>query len=120
MSVPRTALHQQIKDGIYWGIIGALNGAPVGLLVGGTGGLIVGGSVGLLKVGWSAFDATILRGNRLTFIEAYEMSCEIFDFAYEGSKIGGLILASVCGVSYGIFLGCVMIERPTERSVFTR
>ena len=110
MSAPRTSLRQQIKDRLFWGVVGAINGASVGLLMGGTAGLIVGGSVGILKVGWIALDVTVLRGNRLSFTDAYELSCEIFDLAYEGSIIGGLILGSVFGVSYGIFLACVFTE----------
>lgn len=116
MSAPRTELWQQILDGIFWGAVGALSGGAYGSLMGATGGLIVGGSIGILRFGWIALDATIIRGNRLSFIDAQEMSCEVFYFAVEGARIGGLILGSVFGVSYGVYLAYLMIERSTERS----
>ena len=32
------------------------------------------------------------EGNRLSFTDAQEMSCEVLNFAVEGARIGGLIL----------------------------
>ena len=120
MSAPRTELWQQILDGIFWGSVGAMSGGAYGSLMGATGGLIVGGSIGILRFGWIALDLTIIRGNRLSFTDAQEMSCEVFNFAVEGTRIGALILGSVFGVSYGVYLAYVMIERPTERSTLGR
>ena len=116
MSAPRTELWQQILDGIFWGSVGALSGGAYGSLMGGMGGLVVGGSIGILKFGWIALDVTIIRGNRLSFTDAQEMSCEVLNFAVEGARIGGLILGSITGVSYGVYLAYLMIERSTERS----
>ena len=88
--------------------------------MGGTAGLIVGGSAGILKVGWIALHVTIIRGNRLSLTDAREMSVEVLNFAFEGSKIGALIVGSLCGVSYGIYLAYLMVDRSTERSFFSR
>ena len=120
MSAPRTALWQQIGDGIIWGSVGALSGAAYGSLMGVMGGLIVGGSVGILKVGWIALDVTIIRGNRLSFTDALKMSGEVLNFAIAGSNIGAYVLGSICGVSYSVYLSYLMIERSTQRSTLIR
>ena len=116
MSRRRTALRQQIEDGIFWGAVGMASGSAYGSLMGGAGGLIVGGSLGILKVGWIALNVTIIEGNRLSFNDSVELMGEVTTFAAEGTRIGALILGTIIGVSYGIYLGYNMIERDSDRS----
>lgn len=114
MSSPRTELWQQISDAIFWGTVGVFSGGAYGALMGGVGGFIVGGSLGVLKVGWNALFVTVVRGDRLSSREALEMSGEVLTFAFEGIRIGSLILGTLFGISYGIYLGYVMIDRPSR------
>ena len=119
MSERRTALWQQIEDGIFWGAVGIASGFAYGSLMGGVGGFIVGGSLGIAKVGWIAVNVTIVEGNRLSFNDSVELIGEVSMFASEGMRIGALILGTIIGVPYGIYLGYNMIERTSDRSWFS-
>jgi len=116
MSRRRTALRQQIEDGIFWGAVGMASGSAYGSLMGGAGGLIVGGSLGILKVGWMALNVTIIDGNRLSFNDSVELMGEVSTFATGCMGIGSLILGTIIGVSCGIYLGYNSIERDSDRS----
>lgn len=78
--------------------------------MGGIGGFVVGSSVGIVKVGWTTLQVTIIRGNSLSAIDALEVSSEIFTYAFEGSRIGAIILGTLFGVSYSIYLAYIMYD----------
>lgn len=110
------AVWRRIADAIFWGITGAMSGGAYGSLMGAMGGLIVGGAIGIVKVGWTILDATIVRGDRLSFADVLEMSGEVIVFAFGGVRIGAFILGSLFGVSYSIYLAYVMDDYNTRRS----